>query len=291
MNCDDIYDHLVAYLLAELDPGTEERIDSHLQKGCLICDRRLDEISESIELLSRTSTSQTSPDVWKRIQKLVGEDRAASLPSAGIIPTEFPRQAPEIRQRPAIVRSTFLAFAATACGFLLAAVGFELSMSIRPDLQKSSDSILGIDAPYAVRSQLNGTSGELGESKQSLRSVSVKRPADESKIYGTFIVDALENQIHFCTNGWQRLSEGRRYAVWFVTQEDEHLFASFIDGSTSPKTLTLIEIPSARSPIIALAVTIESADFGGNDIVGIDSVLNPSPPQFVSDSALDIFGG
>ena len=213
MNCDDVQDLLVEYLLDELSEDNRSEITKHLQKGCIDClalERELmggaDALWAAIpdepvspELRSRILTRATATNnLLNRTDSIsISRRSVGSNSRAGVLPY-------------------VLAFAA---GILLTAWVVPTRFVNSPVEKVAAMQVRSPSDSFAVNPATLPLDSDISAVKQTKTFlVSMERSNKSSQIEGHVVWDPLNHEVHFFGSGAERTPPGMVYVIWLTDQ-------------------------------------------------------------------------
>ena len=222
MNCDNVNDLLVEYVLDELDEKTRLAIATHLQHGCADCLALEQEILEGMDsLMAAIPDDPITAEHRSLIIANVAKATSATLilrSSANGLPNPNDCSASNAW---AGYLPCFLSFAA---GIMLMALVFplrDLNLSVEraPEVMASSQS-----NSFAVNPATVPTDSEISVDKRAKTLfVSMKRLNESSKIKGHIVWDTLNHEVHFFGTGIATPPSGMHYVLWLTDQNNHPL--------------------------------------------------------------------
>lgn len=252
MNCDQVKDLLVEFLLNELNEETKSAINRHLRAGCQHCIAEEREIAEGMDnLLSIIPQDELST-----------EQRAAILASAINPSVQIQhRSNGTTTSRSRLDSPVIVTIVPYALAF---AAGVLLMMSItsfktvgetsRVDLKENSSSQSGA---FGVAPSTIPHDSEMSEEKYSKKLlVSMKRTNVRSKMEGSILWDALSHEVHFFGSGIEQPPAEMQYVFWLVGEENRPLLAKVLSLDPTGKCKVTAANPFGK--IRFVFITLES---------------------------------
>lgn len=218
MNCTEIQNDLVAFVLDELNSAERANVERHLASGCSECILQLNEVRESVELLWQAVPSQSlngdfQRDILARAVAVAPEAETISLASGTLASGNLPSAAKHVSWLAYLPIQSLVAFAAG----LLISIVFHLMANDSAEQHKAQairdrDSNAVSLASPKVASKL-----ENSERKQeSTHLVSLRKRADSSELRGFVLWDSLASEVHLYCFGLQQLQAGWQYSLWLI---------------------------------------------------------------------------
>ena len=250
MNCDQVRESLLEYLLNELSVDTKYAIDSHLSQGCPICLASEREIAEGFDVLF-----QALPD-----DSLSPNHRAAILAGASNperhlrVPSNFAYPANDCTESKK-VNPVFQHLLFFAAGLLLMMSVSSLQTMVKsPEIIQRRDSTSQSDA-FAVDPSTIPKGSEMSEEKYAKTlQVSMHRTDVSSVMEGHILWDALNHEVHFFGSGIASPPNGMHYVLWLL-DEDNHALAAqqlMLDATGKCKATANSRMGGVRFIIITL---------------------------------------
>lgn len=265
MSCDSLREPIAQYAAGDADLATRRRVEQHLTEGCESCQKRLDELVDAYDLLTRTGLKMSSPPrstvqrIWTELNRRMDADVVVTSDS-------------EQPVRPVRQRSTWAKrlapVLATACGFLLV-VTF-------PDLGSDRVASSGVAPETSTPSPAESTAEE--SSPDSVRRlVSVHRRDEPASMVASLWVDRLARQVHLHADRWPRLPGDHQYVVWAIVDDQNFYSIARLDTSGGTPISRVIDLPADQPLPSRIAVAIDGVT---DPLRGAD---NDNQPLFVSD--------
>lgn len=208
MNCIDIQDSLVEFLLNELDATERSLVQQHLSSGCRQCNAELHLLTESVELLWKTVPS---PDLSVELQKQIVARALDDKPfDSGVEPTIAETRNP-FRLALWVRSSAPQAIFAFAAGILFMMMMTRITSPGKPMLEEDgrSHALMGSQQFPALL--------EISEKGHpSAHFVALRRQPESHERRGYLLWDKLNREIHLYCFGLERPREGKQYALWLV---------------------------------------------------------------------------
>ena len=253
MNCKQVQDLLVEFLLNELNEETKSAIDGHLRAGCQHCIAEEREIAEGMDhLLSIVPQTELST-----------EQRSAILARA-ISPSMH------MQLRP---KRTFTSNSRLDSAVLVRIVPYALAFAAGVLLMMSISQLIKGGTPpqvvdlgvhsnfqsgtFAVAPSIIPQDSEMSEEKYSKKLlVSMKRTNVRSKKEGCILWDALSNEVHFFGRGIEQPPPGMQYVFWLVGEQNRPLLAKELSLDPTGKCNVTAANPFGK--IRFVFITLES---------------------------------
>lgn len=213
MNCTEIQNALVAFVLDELSSAERANVERHLASGCTECIMQLNEVRESVELLwqavpSQSLTDDFQRDILARAVAVAPEAEAVNLASGNL-----PSAAKHVSWLAYLPIQSLLAFAAG----LLISIVFHLMASDSAEQLKTQAIRDGDSNAVSLASPKVASKLENSERKQeSTHLVSLRKRVDSSELRGFVLWDSLASEVHLYCFGLQQLQAGWQYSLWLI---------------------------------------------------------------------------
>ncbi len=271
MNCDQVRESLVEYLLDEVSAETKSAIDLHLRQGCPSCLSNSREIAEGIDVIF-----YALPD-----DALTIEQREAILAGA-INPTTHLRIHAD--NSPAVVIDAETPTWTRVFQHLLVfAAGLFLMLYIT-SLKKVDNSKWAVakgnsnltSDSFAVDPSTIPKGSEMAEERyaKSLL-VSMNRANVSSMIEGHILWDALNHEVHFFGSGIAVPPSGMNYVLWLMDGEN-HVLANHqlsVDSTGRCRATATSHMSNVRFVYITLESTLARFDRPSDRIeLSLDSI-------------------
>ncbi len=271
MNCDQVRESLVEYLLDEVNADTKSAIYLHLRQGCPSCLSNEREIAAGIDVMFHAL-----PD-----DALTLDQREAILAGA-TNPTTHLRIHSDSSHSLATHAET-LTWTPVFQHLLVFAAGLFLMLCVtsltKVDHSKSAvakgNSSLTSDS-FAVDPSTIPKGSELAEERyaKSLL-VSMRRANVSSMIEGHILWDALNHEVHFFGSGIADPPSGMNYVLW-IMDGDNHVLATHqlsVDSTGRCKATATSRMSNVRFVFITLESKLARFDRpSGNIELSLDSI-------------------
>lgn len=213
MNCVDVQDSLVEYLLGELDLQRRTIVEQHLATGCIECRSELQALAESVDVLWQAVPNKPLSEELQ--QGILSRVRAGALADEQTQPVTMVSHPASKRSQ--LVRNPIVqALLAFAAG-LLFMMFFQPSKKTEGEQQSSRRSPAQTGSTINWASPRIPASLEMSEKKyESTQLVSLRRKPDFSELRGYVLCDALTREIHIFCFGLQQPMPGTQYVLWLV---------------------------------------------------------------------------
>ena len=237
MNCDDVQNLLVEYLLDELSDDKRFVIAMHMKRGCARCLDFEREILDGMDgLFTAIPEDPISPE--HRSQILA---RATSVTPYSPIRTASSstfNHSAEFH----VWTSALPYLLAFAAGVLLMATVFPFRSANSSAGNVPDPKLSSLSNSFAVDPATIPSDSEIsvGNHKNTLM-VSMERSNKSSEIEGRIVWDNLSHEVHFFGNGVAPSPPGMRYVMWLTDQYDQPL---------ASKELTLDEKGRCKATIV-----------------------------------------
>ena len=252
MNCDQVKESLLEYLLNELDSDTKFAIDLHLDHGCPSCNSYERELVEGIDVLFDALPNDS----------LSSNQREAILACAS-----NPTKRVHVRFNTAHlsnIHTDTIALKLLLPYTLAFAAGLLLMMSVAPlkghnktlDVVELRESTFPSDT-FAVDPSTIPKDSEMSEAKYAKTvQVSMHRTNLSSRIEGHIMWDALNNEVHFFGSGVAIPANGMHYVLWLMDENKQALVAKQLSLDLSGRCKATAN--SRMSSVRYIMITLES---------------------------------
>lgn len=237
MNCDDVQELMVEYLLDELGDDAKFALSNHLQRGCSRCLTCQRETVEGIEgLLTAIPNDPIS-----------SQHRSAILANATLAPPPLLIQT--VGSSNSGLDANINRYTGSLLYVLAFAAGIVLMAIVVPnhsiDLSDEKAAVQG-NSPsnsFAVAPVTIPSDSEIAIVKKTKTLlVSMERSNKSSKIEGQIVWDTLNHEVHFFGSGVTSAPPGMRYVIWLTDQNNQPL---------ATKELTLSENGRCKATIVS----------------------------------------
>lgn len=218
MNCTEIENELVAFVLDELNSADRASVERHLASGCSECILQLKEIRESVELLwqavpNGSLTDDLQREILARALEVAPEAETIRLASSNWASGNLVSAEKQVSWFSYLPIQSLVAFAA---GLMISVAFHSLASGpaeqLNTQAKRDRDSEVVSLASPKVASKL-----EMSERKrESTHLVSLRKRADSSELRGYVLWDSLASEVHLYCFGLQQLKTGWQYSLWLI---------------------------------------------------------------------------
>ncbi len=250
MNCDQVKELLVEYLLNELPEEDRSSIELHLRRGCPDCIAMEKEMAVGIDILFQAIPNDgLEESQLKSILAFATSPREEPTLSS----RSFPISNSEISIRPLQLIPYLLALAA---GLLVMMTISSVRKNATSYGQPGQENIAKTDT-FAV-DPINIThNSEMSDTKYSkTRLVSMERTNVASRIEGRILWDALSHEVHFFGRGTPTPPKGMGYVLWLMGEDDQTLVSKELIVNSSG--LCKQTVANNMGSILHVFITLES---------------------------------
>ena len=262
MNCNQVNELLVEYLLNELNEETKSAIDRHLQNGCPQCIAEEREVLVGIDyLLSAIPYDDLSNE--QRIAILASTKIPSRILLNGMdsyTVNALPESPVRLRPNSFPIVAYFVAFAA---GILLMMTISPIHLDRKASVKDSQVNSSSQASAFAVAPSTIPQDSEMSGEKHSKKLlVSMRRADNRSKMEGRILWDALSNEVHFFGSGIERPQIGMQYVFWLIGDENRPPLAKELKFDPSGKCKVTAANPfgKIRFVLITLEATVGRID-------------------------------
>lgn len=277
MNCTDIQDELVAFVLSELNPIERANIERHLASGCCDCNLQLMAIRESVELLWQTVPNNKLTDDFQRqlVTRVLNSAAEVEVESVAAELNRTVGKSSLIRTWPV---QSLIAFAA---GLLIAA-SLDLGTSDRAGRsfidasQSNSSETVSLASP-----QFPGKLELAERQNESTHLVSLRKNAGASdELRGFVLWDSLASEIHLYCFGLNQPPKDSQYSLWLIGPSIAVRAAERLDVDANGNCKAVFDWPDGEFHFVQ--VTIEPTSLMNSrpsDAVELTSNVLPLLPH------------
>ena len=213
MNCTEIQNELVAFVLGDLNPTDRASVERHLAGGCNECLSQLKEIKESVELLWQSAPNERLTDDRQRqilARALEVSPAAETIRLASGDLTSAARKASRLSYLPI---QSLIAFAA---GLLLSVAfhsmaGNHAEQLTGEGMRDPRSDVVSLASPK-IASKLETTE----QARESTHLVSLRKRAGSSELRGFVLWDSLSSEVHLYCFGLKQPETGSQYSLWLI---------------------------------------------------------------------------
>ena len=258
MNCDQVKDSLVEYLLNELNYDSKTAVDRHLRQGCAGCLAMEREISEGLDALYSAIPEETLT-LDQRSQIISGVNAQALRLN---IRTDSTFTSDHVAASNAwtSVLPYLLAFAAGILLMMTIAAIRTPNESVRkdPTVNSSFPSSTFAVGPTTIPKG----SGMPEEKNAKTLLVAMKRTNITSMIEGRILWDAFNHEVHFFGSGIASPPKGMHYVLWLMDENRQTVATNELTLDSTGRCKATAA--SASNKIRFVFITLESK-LGGFD--------------------------
>ncbi len=250
MNCDQVKELLVEYLLSELPEEDRSSIELHLRGGCPDCTATEKELALGIDILFQAiPNDEIENSQRKSILAFATSPCEESTLSRRTLPN--PNSKSSIRPL-----QWFPYLLALAAGVL---VMMTIS-SVRKKETRSGQSVqvnIAKSDTFEV-DPINIThNSEMSDAKYAkTRLVSMERTNNASRIEGRILWDALSHEVHFFGRGIPTPPKGMGYVLWLMGDDDKTLVSKELIVNSSG--LCKQTVSNNMGSVLHVFITLES---------------------------------
>ncbi len=226
MNCSEIQNELVAFVLGDLNPADRERVERHMTGGCSECILQLKKTREAVELLWRAVpggklAEDFQREILARAVATAPEAETTNIASGNLFSTNH--------KLSLLTRLPIQAVVAFAAGLLFSIAyhsmpGRHSEPSTTEALQDRASEVVSLASPK-IASKL-----EMTERKhESTHLVSLRNRAGSSELRGFVLWDSLASEVHLYCFGLKQPPTGSQYSLWLIGSSIEVRAADRLD--------------------------------------------------------------
>ncbi len=219
MNCEQLQDQLVPYLLGELSSDEVLDIESHLSSDCVNCHRELEVIRDALGLVfAAVPEARMSPEQRHHIaRQAVGKTSPDSRQTMNWSTTVETPGSLTYAIQPATLLQSLLAIAA---GFFLMLGWQAVTSSERPAEFSTGGHVFNLGSAERSSAAMSGDSDLLPGSHQHVRYVSLKSQPTQSAVHGYCLADTFSGQLHIIGNFDRDPPSNEHFRLTLVTATD-----------------------------------------------------------------------
>lgn len=214
MNCAELQNLLVQYLLNELSDEEHAAVESHLQNGCPACVQEIHELSESMHIVWSALPDRPLPDSLRShvLEVCLNPNKPTSFKEA-----RHSAVSSEPVKHPILWREALLALAA---GILLMAT-WRIVFPGTSFGKTSSATVVGRTQPLADQLRMQppppASFSRAAEKINQPLLVSLHSSSEVGDLKGQALWDRVNREIHFYCFGLTPTGPGKRYGLYLLS--------------------------------------------------------------------------
>jgi hypothetical protein len=240
MNCRDIQNELVAFVLNELNLDDQANIERHLASGCSECNLQLTSIRESVELLWQAVPNRRLADDFQR--DILARAVAVELPAetTKIATVNLDNADRKVWLLSKLPLQSLVAFAAGLLfSFVFNSMAGDRANETAVDTNGNRASEVVSLASPQIPSNLEMTERQ----HESAHLVSLRNRAGSRELRGFVLWDSLASEIHVYCFGLKQPQMGTQYSLWLIGPSVEIRAAERLDIDANGNCKAVVQWP------------------------------------------------